>query len=114
MRQLRANPRLRGRAVNAFDGNLTIEEAVTIRGDTAVLAADCADRAEQARAGAHYGAMRHWSHEYRRAAMQCRLLGERVRSAPAASIPAGARRDPTVARLTPRPAGGVPPAGEAA
>jgi hypothetical protein len=105
---------MRGRVVDAFDGHLTIDEAVAIRDDKARLAAHCADRAEQARAVAQYGAMRHWTYEYRRAAMQCRLLGERVRSAPSASPATGTRRDATVARLTPRPAAGIPSAGEAA
>jgi hypothetical protein len=105
---------MRGRVVDAFDGNLTIDEAMAIRSDKARLAGHCAERAEQARAVAQYGAMRHWTYEYRRAAMQCRLLGERVRGAPAASSATGSRRDATVARLTPRPAAGMPPAGEAA
>jgi hypothetical protein len=114
MRQLRGNPRIRRRVVDAVDCKLTIDEAVAIRGDKATLAAYCAARAEQARALAQYGAMRHWTYEYRRAAMQCRLLGERVRSAPAASPATATRRDATVARLTPRPAASIPSTGEAA
>lgn len=114
MRQLRGNPRMRGRVRDAFDGDLTIDEAVAIRGDKARLAAHCADRAEQARAVAQYGAMRHWTCEYGRAATQCRVLGERVRSAPSSSPATGTRHDPTVVRMTPRPGAGIPSAGEAA
>jgi hypothetical protein len=114
MRQLRGNPRMGRRVAGTLDGNLTVEEAMAIRADEARLAAHCANRAEQARAVAQYGAMRHWTQEYRRATTQCRVLGERIRRVSGGSQATGARPDPTVASLTRRPAAGVPLAGEAA
>lgn len=102
------------RVAGTFDGNLTVQEAMAIRADEARLAAHCAKRAEQARAVAQYGAMRHWTQEYRRATTQCRVLGERIRRMSGGPQATGARHDPTVASLTPRPSAGVPSAGEAA
>jgi hypothetical protein len=114
MRQLRRNPSMHRRAAGAFHGNLTGAEAVAIRSDEARLAAHCANRAEQARDAGRYGAMRYWTQEYRRAATQCRLLGERIRGESAGPPATGAGGDITVARLTPRPAADVPSGGEAA
>jgi hypothetical protein len=114
MRQLRGNPRMRRRAAGALHGNLTVAEAVAIRSHEARLAARCANRAEQARDVGRYGAMRYWTQEYRRATMQCRLLGERIRGEAASPPATGVRGDITVARLTPRPVADVPSAGEAA
>ena len=114
MRQLRAN-RVMGRHVTGtLDGNLTVKEAMAIRAGQASLAADCANLAEQARAVAQYGAMRHWTREYRRATTQCRVLGERIRRVSGGPQATEARHDPTVAPLTPLPASGVRSAGEAA
>ena len=96
------------RVAGTLDGHLTVREAMTIRADQAKLADHCADRAEQARAVAQYGAMRHWTSEYRRATTQCRVLGERSRRLSAA------RHDATVTHVTPRPDPGVRSAGEAA
>jgi hypothetical protein len=79
MRQLRGHQRMGRRVAGILDGNLTVQEAREIRADEARLAAQCADRAEHARAIAKYGAMRHWILEYRHATMQCRVLGERIR-----------------------------------
>jgi hypothetical protein len=114
MRQVRGNPRMRRRAAGAFHSNLTVAEAVATRADVARLAAHCANRAEQARDAARYGAMRYWTQEYRRAAMQCRLLGERIRGESACPPATRVRGDITVARLSPRPAAGLRSAGEAA
>lgn len=114
MRQVRGNPRMRRRAAGAFHNNLTVTEAVATRADVARLAAHCANRAEQARDAARYGAMRYWTQEYRRAAMQCRLLGERIRGESAGPPATRVRGDISVARLSPRPAAGLPLAGEAA
>jgi hypothetical protein len=114
MRQLRGKRRMRPRVTGTLDGNLTVKEAMAIRADEARLAAHCADRAEQARAVAQYGAMRYWTREYRRATTQCRVLGERIRRVSGALQATRDRRDPAVTPLTPRPAAGVPSAGEAA
>jgi hypothetical protein len=79
-----------------------------------------ADRVEQARTSGHWAAMRHWMHEYRRATKQCRLLGEWIRREGAGwaqTAPVGAPQSaepPGVARLAPRVATDMPPAGEAA
>ena len=102
------------RVTGPLDGNLTVKEALAIRAGQASLAADCANLAEQARAVAQYGAMRHWTREYRRATTQCRVLGERIRRVSGGPQATEARYDPTVAPLTPRPAAGARPAGEAA
>lgn len=114
MRQLRGNPRMSRRVAATLDGKLTVQEAMAIRDDEARLAAHCADRAEQARAVAQYGAMRHWTREYRRATTQCRVLGERIRRVSGGPQATGARPDPAVTPLTPRPTADVPSAGEAA
>jgi hypothetical protein len=60
------------------DEQLTVEQASALRADQARLAAHYAERVEQARAAAQYGAMRHWLYAYRRASLQCRLLGELI------------------------------------
>ena len=114
MRQLRGNRRMGQRGAGALDGNLTLQEARAIRAEEARLAAHCANRAEEARAVTQYGAMRHWTREYRRATTQCRVLGERIRRVSGGPRATEARHDPTVAPLTPRPAAGVRSAGEAA
>jgi hypothetical protein len=114
MRQLRGNRTMGRRFAGALDGNLTVQEARAIRADEARLAAHCANRAEQARAVAQYGTMRHWTREYRRATTQCRVLGERIRRVSGAQQASGARHDPTVTALRPRPAAGLRSAGEAA
>jgi hypothetical protein len=114
MRQLRGNRRMVRPVAGILDGNLSIQEAGAIRADEASLAAHCANRAEQARAVAQYGAMRHWTREYRRATTQCRVLGERIRHVSAGSQATEARHDPTVAPLRPRPTAAVRSAGEAA
>jgi hypothetical protein len=103
-----------GRVASAVDGNLTVKEAMAIRADEARLAAHYANRAEQARAVAQYGAMRHWTREYRRATGQCRVLGERLRRVSGRSQATEARHNTSVASLTPRPSAGVRSAEEAA
>jgi hypothetical protein len=65
--RLRGKRRMDRRVAGTLDGNLTVKEAMAIRADEARLAAQCANRAEHARALAQYGAMRHWTREYRRA-----------------------------------------------
>jgi hypothetical protein len=85
-----------------------------MRADQARLAALYADRVEQAQAAAERGTMAHWTHEYRRSTMRCRLLGERIRTQGRHSKAVVAERDPTVVRLTPRPAADVPSTGDAA
>jgi hypothetical protein len=114
MRQLRGSRRMGLRVADTLDGGLTIQEARAVRADEARLAAHCANRAEKARAVAQYGAMRHWTQEYRRATMQCRVLGERIRRVSDGPQPTGARHEPTVALLRPRPTARVRSAGEAA
>lgn len=114
MRQLGGNRRMGRRVTGPLDGNLTVKEALAIRAGQARLAAHCANLAEQARAVAQYGAMRHWTREYRRATTQCRVLGERIRRVSGGPQATEARHDPTVAPLTPLPASGVRSAGEAA
>ncbi len=102
------------------DGEVTVEQALAMRDDQARRAEQYADRVEQARTSGHWAAMRHWMHEYRRATKQCRLLGEWIRGErPARAQTAGADAPqiadrPGVARLAPRVAADMPPAGEAA
>ncbi len=112
MRQQRSNKRTPSPELASDD--LTVEQALAMRAKQARLAAQYAVRAEQARAAAQSEAMRHWTHEYRRATMQCRLLGERIRKERTSSMPVPIERDATVAQLAPRPAADTPPAGEAA
>jgi hypothetical protein len=92
------------------DGDVTVDQAPAMRANQARLAAHYAQRAEEARAAGQYGAMRHWLHEYRRATMHCRLLGERIRERAARP----AKSDRTVAPTAPRAAADIAPAGEAA
>ena len=113
MRQLRGNRRMDLRVAGTLDANLTVQEARAVRADEASLAAHCANQAEQARAVAQYGAMRHWTREYRRATTQCRVLGEWIRRVSGGPQASGAWHDPAVARLRPR-AAAVRSAGEAA
>ena len=120
MRQQRTNQTRLGLVPDTEDGEVTVEQALALRDDQARRAEQYADRVEQARMSGHWAAMRHWMHEYRRAAKQCRLLGERIRgerAAPAQTAPMGAPQiaePPGVARLAPRVAADMPPAGEAA
>ena len=101
-----------GQAVDT--GDLTVEQAMAARADHARLAAHYADRVEQARAAGQYRSMWHWMHEYRRATMRCRLLGERIRRERNVPEQTAANGAPLLARLAPRPAADTPPAGEAA
>ena len=120
MRQQRKNQTRLGLVPDADDGEVTIEQALAMRGHQARRAEQYADRVEQARTCGHWAAMRHWTHEYRRATKQCRLLGERIRGermAQAQTAPLGAPQiadPPGVARLASRVTFDLPPAGEAA
>jgi hypothetical protein len=99
---------------NSRYDDLTVEKAMVMRADQARLAALYADRVEQAHAAAERGATAHWTHEYRRSMMRCRLLGERIRREGCDSRAVAAERDPTVVRLAPRPLADVPSTGEVA
>jgi len=120
MGQQRTNQTRLGLVADTEDGGVTVEQALAMRDDQARRAEQYADRVEQARTSGHWAAMRHWIHEYRRATKRCRLLGERIRSertAPAQTARMAAPQiaePPGVARLAPRVAADMPPAGEAA
>jgi hypothetical protein len=114
MQQQRRNEGVLGPAAGAGDGDVTVEQALAMRDDQARLAAQCAERAERARAANQYGSMRRWTQEYRRATMRCRLLGERIRRERTAPTQRAARSAPTLARLTPRAVADIAPAGETA
>jgi hypothetical protein len=120
MRQQRRNQTRLGLVPDVEDGEVTVEQALAMRDDQARRAERYADRVEQARTSGHWAAMRHWMHEYRRATKQCRLLGERIRrerTGRAQPAPMGAPQSAEplgVARLAPRLATDMPPAGEAA
>lgn len=120
MRQQRRHQTRLGLVPDVKDGEVTAEQALAMRDDQARRAEQYADRVEQARISGHWAAMRHWMHEYRRAAKQCRLLGERIRGertarAQTAGVDAPQIADrPGVTRLAPRVATDMPPAGEAA
>jgi hypothetical protein len=120
MRQQQRNQTTFGLVAEIEDGEVTIEQALAMRDDQARRAEQYADRVLQARTSGHWAAMRHWMHEYRRATEQCRLLGERIRGertarAQTMGIDAPQIADrPGVARLAPRVAVEIPPAGEAA
>jgi hypothetical protein len=120
MRQQRKNQTRICLAPVLNDGEVTVDQALAMREDQARRAERYADRVEQARTRGHWAAMRHWMQEYRRATKQCRLLGERIRrerTGPAQTAPVGAPQiadPPGVARLVPRVAADMPPAGEAA
>jgi hypothetical protein len=101
-----------GRDVHAPDPR--IERSRRMRAEQALLAAQNADRAEQARADGQYDAMRHWMREYRRATMRCRQFGERIRSQDINTAPETANGDPAVAAFAPRSALDHPLTGEAA
>jgi hypothetical protein len=73
---MRQQPTEQRPVLPVHDEQLTVEQASVLRADQARLAAHYAERVEQARAAAQYGAMRHWLQAYRRASLQCRLLGE--------------------------------------
>jgi hypothetical protein len=120
VRQQRRNQTRLGLVPEVDDGEVPVEQALAMRDDQARRAEQYADRVEKARASSHWAAMRHWMHEYRRATKQCRLLGERIRrerTARAQTAPVGGPQiaePPDVARLAPRLAADMPPAGEAA
>ncbi len=120
MRQQRRNQTRLGLVPDVEDGEVTVEQALVMRAEHARRAEQYADRVEHARTSGHWGAMRHWMHEYRRATKQCRLLGERIRGErtardQTAAVGAPQIADPPgVARLAPRVAADMPPAGEAA
>jgi hypothetical protein len=91
--------------------HLTVEQARAVRAEPARLAAVCADRYTQARAAARYGAGLHWAGEYKRCAVRCRRLGERIRgelSDSAARSPSATRPSShslgDASRMLPRPA----------
>jgi hypothetical protein len=97
-----------------LDGDLTVDQALAMRADQARLAERCAERVDRARSAGQYGAMRRWTEEYRRAAMQCRLLGEQIRRAdtgPERTRPGGAE---VLAHLPSRAGAQVPSPGKAA
>lgn len=54
-------------------GELTVEQARSLRAEQAKMAALYTDRVEQARAAARYGAMSRWIDSYRRATTRCRF-----------------------------------------
>lgn len=114
MRQRRGNPRRGRRAAGTLEIRLTVDEAAAIRADAARWARHCAGRAEEARAVAQYGAMTHWTREYRRATTQCRILGDRIRRVGLNVTSAQRQPDRTVARLPARPAAPVSSPEEAA
>jgi hypothetical protein len=95
-------------------GDLALEQARVMRADQARLAALYADRVEQAQAAAERRAMAHWTREYRRATLRCRLLGERIRTEGCLSRDEAAKPHPTLVRLALRPAAEVPSTREAA
>jgi hypothetical protein len=111
MSQQRSNRARLGLVPAVENGEVTVEQALTMRDDQARRAEQYADRVEQAQASGRWAAMRHWMHEYRRASKQCRLLGERIRGERTAPQPAGPSG---VVRLAPRIAADMPPPGEAA
>jgi hypothetical protein len=96
------------------EGDFPVEQACAMRGEQARLAERCADRAERARRAGHHVAVRRWTEEYQRAAIQCRLLGEQIRRAPTG--PEQTRPDGAgvLAHPAPRSGAEVPPAGKAA
>lgn len=58
----------------------TIARARAARAEHAIAAALYAQRVEQARARAQYGAVVLWTAEYQRSAARCRELGEIIRT----------------------------------
>jgi hypothetical protein len=97
-----------------LEGDRTVDQALAMRDDQARLAERCAERVERARRAGRYGAMLRWTDEYRRAAMQCRVLGEQIRRAPTGPDQAGAGGAGVLARLAPQPGADIPPTGKAA
>ena len=114
MRQRRNNPRRGRRTAGTLEIRLTVDEAAAIRADAARWARHCAGRAEEARSVAQYGAMTHWTREYRRATMQCRILGDRIHSGGVAEPAATPEPDQPVTRIPARPGARVPSPEEAA
>jgi hypothetical protein len=108
------NETMRTPVLAVLEGDLTVDQALAVRADQARLAERCADRVERARRAGQYGAARRWTEEYRRAAMQCRLLGEQIRRAPTGPQPTGVGGAGVLSHLAPRPGAEVPPAGKAA
>ena len=97
-----------------LEAELTVDQVSAMRAEQARLAERCADRVERARRAGQHGEMRRWTEEYQRAAMECRLLGEQIRRAPAGPEPTGPGRAGVLAHLAPRLGAEVPSAGKAA
>src|SRR5581483_8936155 len=102
MRSERRNERLPRPRLAVHDGDLTVDQVRAVRADQAMLAAHYADRVEQARAAGQFGLMRHWTRECRRAAMECRLLGEQIRRDRVGPTARARETDLTLARLPSR------------
>ena len=112
--------RLYGQPEKSRYTDLTLTQARTMRDHHARLAAEYADRVDEARAAADFASMAHWLREYERSTVRCRVLGEVIRSRQAGG-PEGAPVQPleppagTVVRLSPpRPHRGPPTSGAAA
>ncbi len=114
MKEHLKNVTMRRPAPAVVEGDLPVEQACAMRADQARLAERCADRAERARRAGHHVAVRHWTREYQRAAIQCRLLGEQIRRAPTGPEQTGPLGAGVLAHLAPRSGAEVPPAGKAA
>src|SRR5579862_2540847 len=111
MRQQHDNETLPRFGPHAVGADLALEQALAIRAEHAAVAAHCAMRVEEARTAGEFAAMRYWMGEYRRATMQCRLLGEQIRRR-RTDPPRGSECD--VAPPVPPSAVDSPPTGEAA
>jgi hypothetical protein len=83
-------------------GDLTVDQARSMRVEQAKLTALYAQRAKEAHAASRRGAVAHWRHEYRQSARKCRLLGERIRAERSQSPATGGPSGPNVVRLNPR------------
>jgi hypothetical protein len=108
------NETVRRPVLVVLEPDLTVDQALALRADQARLAGRCAERVERARMAGQYGAMRRWTEEYRRAAMQCRLLGDQIGRAHTGherAWPGGAE---VLAHLASRPGAQVPPPAKAA
>ena len=95
-------------------GELTVDQARSMRIEQAKLTALYAHRVEQAHAASRRGAMARWRHEYRQSAQKCRLLGERIRGEGAPSPAPSGTSDRNVVRLNPRPSAPWPQTGRVA
>jgi hypothetical protein len=114
MGQQQTSHRLLASVPAGEDGRLTIERALALRAHQARLAADYAQRVEQARLDGHYRSMKQWIDEYRAAANRCRLLGEWIRRALIEAAYADVPDRSSVSQLVPSRAIDTPPTGEAA